>query len=82
MGPDTFQNSPFTQGGYNLGNQNFQNQQQNQQLQEQNYLQQVKDRLWEPKAIINKQPNKLKTINNQAKVSQILTKTLLPPTLL
>ncbi len=45
MGPDTFQNSPFTQGGYNLGNQSFQNQQQNQQLQEQNYLQQVRQTL-------------------------------------
>ncbi|MGI6226728.1 MAG: hypothetical protein ACOYJ1_10775 [Peptococcales bacterium] len=42
MRPDTFQNSPFTQGGFNVGNPN---QQYNQQAQEQNYLQNVRQEI-------------------------------------
>jgi len=42
MGPDTFQNSPYTQSGYQMG---IPNQQMNQQQQEQNYLQNVRQQL-------------------------------------
>jgi len=42
MGPDTFQNSPYTQTGYQMGGPN---QQMNQQQQEQNYLQNVQQQL-------------------------------------
>jgi len=49
MGPDTFQHSPYTQGGYRMGQQNQQfnqqQQQQNPQQQEQNYLQQVRQEI-------------------------------------
>jgi len=55
MGPDTFQNSPFTQGGYSMGSPN---QQMNQQQQEQNYLQNVQQQLGNQfgQQISNQQP--------------------------
>ena len=42
MGPDTYQNSPYTQQGFQMGQQY---QQQNQQQQEQGWLQQVRQEL-------------------------------------
>ncbi len=42
MGPDTYQNSPYTQHGFQMGQQY---QQQNQQQQEQEWLQQVRQEL-------------------------------------
>jgi hypothetical protein len=42
MGPETFQNSPFTQGGYYMGSPSPQ---MNQQQQEQNYLSNVRQQL-------------------------------------
>ncbi|NLT95076.1 MAG: hypothetical protein GXW85_06000 [Clostridia bacterium] len=42
MGPETFQNSPYNQGGFNMGNPSAQL---NQQQQEQNYLQNVRQQL-------------------------------------
>jgi hypothetical protein len=69
MGPETFQNSPFNQGGYNMGNPSPQL---NQQLQEQNYLQNVRQQFnnqFGQQPQINQQP--VNTMFNQKPMQQM-----------